>query len=225
MVDPTRENKIVYESPSFGGFKLSGAFTPRLDEVGSSFVYSAISATPAGPRVQNSWFIVPSFNRKFGDMSIGLMGSYGQGTAVKEDGSKPETDTLEDPKLWNVSADLQFKGFQIAGAYSNSGTSLLDKTEIDAKKDAGYGWNAVAAYNFDHAKIAVAYMKTSVTVADSDTADVDVFTAYADYKLADGVKILISENYLTGTQSKVAKAAKFEDTASNVVYIGFDVRF
>ncbi len=235
--DPARSNKIVYESPSFGGFKLSAMFSPRVDEVGSTFSYTNNAiATPSASRVQNSWFIVPSFKRKLGNVELSLMGSYGQGTAVTSDGSAHEADTHQDPKLWNVSGGIKSMGFELGGAYSNTGTSLLSKDQINAKMDAGSGWNVAAAYNFSKAKIGVAYMSTRVGVADKDFVGLNAWTVYADYKLADGVKILISENYITGQQATTDAGAvnlgttldvlkTAGDTAANVLFIGLDIKF
>lgn len=241
--DPLRAHKLIYSTPSFAGFQLTGVFTPRHDEAGSTFNYeqknmNGVIGNTAN-RVQNSWFVVPTFKKKFGDVEIDLMGSYGQGTVVDSAGKAlASEDASQNPKLWNVSGTIRAKGFEVGGMYTSSGTSMLSKEEIDTKKmDSGSGWNAAVAYNFEKSKVGLMYMATKKAVADSDSVGINCFTAYADYKLADGVKVLISENYLTGTQATTANgavnagwanldAAKARgDTAANVVFLGFDVKF
>ena len=113
----------------------------------------------------------------------------------------------------------------------------MNSRSIDNKMDAGSGWNAAVAYNFEKSKVGLMYMATKKAVADSDSVGINCFTAYADYQLADGVKVLISENYLTGNQATTetgAKAAGWTDlaaakakgdTAANVVFLGFDIKF
>lgn len=175
---------------------------------------------------------------KFGDVEIDLMGSYGQGTVVDSNGKALASEDLsQNPKLWNISGTIRAKGFEVGGMYVDSGTSLLTKTSIDKKMDAGSGWNAAVAYNFEKSKVGLMYMATKKAVADSDSVGINCFTAYADYQLADGVKVLISENYLTGTQATTENGAKNAgwtdladakakgDTAANVVFLGFDVKF
>ena len=243
IVDPLRANKISYESPSFSGFKLSAVLTPRVDQTGNIFPYSSSPAvtTSKAPRVQNSWFLVPSFHHKSGDFELGVVASYGQGTAVNSDGSKPAANTFQNPQLWNISADVKFGGFELAGAYLNSGTSLLSQAQINNNQNAGWSWNGVAAYRFPKSKLALAWEQTNVGWASDDNATLNVFTAYADYKLADGVMILISNNYVMGSQittqaglsnlnttlgkSYANIAALGSNTTANVLYLGFNIRF
>ncbi len=241
FADPMRATKLVYSTPSFAGFQLTGVFTPRHDETGNTFNYDSknMNGNPLG-RVQNSWFVVPTFKKKFGDVEVSLMGSYGQGTVVDSNGKALASEDLaQNPKLWNVSGTIRAKGFEVGGAYTTNGTSLLTKAQIDAKQDSGSGWNAAVAYNFEKSKIGLMYMATKRALTDSDSVGINCFTAYADYKLADGVKVLISENYLTGNQATTdagalvaggvgttaASLKTIGDTAANVVFLGFDVRF
>lgn len=241
VADPIRNTKLVYASPSLGGLKLSGAFAPRLDETGSTFAYTNDTiGNPNAARYQNSWMIVPSFKRSFGDFKIGLVGTYGGASYVKGDGSSETGDAAhQDARLWNISGGIKAMGFELGGQYTNSGVSGLTKNQSDTlKMDSGTGWNVAAAYNFfKKAKVGVMYMQTSRTLSDSDAAKVSCLTIYGDYKIAPGVKVLISENYMTGTAAtKDASAVNLlgagktaadlgADTNSNVVFVGLDIVF
>lgn len=74
VADPLRANKIIYSTPSFAGFQLTGVFTPRLDETGSTFNYHQTNMNGvignSANRVQNSWFVVPTFTKNLAMLKL-----------------------------------------------------------------------------------------------------------------------------------------------------------
>lgn len=236
--DSGRAQKISISTASFAGFSLGATFTPRNDIVGSNTDYP-LSVDKAG--VKNMWFIVPTFDQKFGDFKVGVMGAFGMGTAVDKDGKAYATGSeKEDPKMWHASTTLSYMGFDIGGGYTDAGTSLLTKAQTDLKMSQGKGWHVAGGYTYGSFRLAVEYMATSKAWGgtDDDKVSADCFTGYLGYTVTPGVTLYLSENYVTSTAAKAGSAGakaitdnlgtntkNQKDAKGNVFFVGMDIQF
>jgi len=234
-VDPRRNQKISIVTAKFAGLSLGATFVPLVgpssNETGGNLIYNNVIN---GASSKNMWFIVPTFDQKFGDFAIGLMGSYGQATALN--GAGLLAPTLDNPQLWSLSTTLSYRGFDIGGAYSNSGTSLLNAVQKAAGMAKGTGWVAAAGYTIDSFRLALEYMSTSKAWDSTTNGLVSAycFTAYAGYTVVPGVTFYLSNNYVAGTNatSTLAKAnllaadlTSGSDQSGNILFIGMDLSF
>jgi outer membrane protein OmpU len=103
---PNLENdsaKIIYFTPSFGGFQLAVSYAPDGTQDRSSF---GTGGTEEG-QVSNAWSVGADYSGEFGGFTIGAGGGYSQGSAETVDA---------DPSIWAVGLNLGFAGFTVGGS-------------------------------------------------------------------------------------------------------------
>ncbi|MDF2765532.1 MAG: hypothetical protein K0S81_2526 [Rhodospirillales bacterium] len=103
---PNLENdsaKIIYFTPSFGGFQLAVSYAPDGTQDRSSF---GTGGTDEG-QVSNAWSAGADYSGEFGGFTIGLGGGYSMGSFEDDRG---------DPSVWNVGLNVGFAGFTVGGS-------------------------------------------------------------------------------------------------------------
>ena len=140
---PNLENdsaKILYFTPSFGGFQLAVSYAPDGTQDRSQGGTGGTNEA----QVSNAMAIGADFSGEFGGVTIGLGGGYSLANVENND---------EDPTIWAAGINLGFAGFTVGGSVafddecdgansaSCNGLSVDEYTVFDV--GATYGMDAV----------------------------------------------------------------------------------
>jgi predicted porin len=105
---PNLENdsaKIIYFTPSFGGFQLAASYAPDGTQDRSSFGTGGTDEA----QISNAWSVSADYSGEFSGFTIGAGGGYSAGTG--------ESDAVgDDPSIWAVGLNLGFAGFTVGGS-------------------------------------------------------------------------------------------------------------
>jgi predicted porin len=195
-------NKISYYTPRFEGFQLGVSYTPNSQQ--NTFAGSGGSPAPSGAVAgspgavigngtelgvphknvyHEGWSIGANFDRKFGDLGVGVAAGYV--TAKSPGTNSVETaaawKNTDDAQTWGIGAAIEWGPFKVSGGYrenkdvrdgfssqtgTGSGTSIatsLDGTLYDVGGRFTFGPNAVS----------VSYRSGNVEGIKTDPADVE----------------------------------------------------
>lgn len=179
--------KIVYFSPTFGGFSFALSWAP--DTAGED-TYSGFSGAngPGGTsfnnnlgQVKDSISLALTFSHDFEDFSL-LLG----GAATHANWENPAAGQDSDVEHYNAYAQVSFGGWLVGGSFGYiSNFNSSSPTEADmwvAGAGITYSWDAWTAglaYSHGHYEINSA----------SDDDSLDIIQAQLTYALADGISI------------------------------------
>jgi outer membrane protein OmpU len=153
---PSLENdsaKVIYFTPSFGGFQLAVSYAPDATQDRSSF---GTGGTQDG--LSNAWSAGADYTGEFGGFTIGLGGGYTM--ASTEVGSA-------DPTAWAVGLNLGFAGFTVGGsvAFTDSDTDGVPGVEEGTVYDVG------VTYTIDAVTVGLAWSHGEYEHAEDNDAD------------------------------------------------------
>ena len=114
---PNLENdsaKIIYFTPSFGGFQLAASYAPDGTQDRSAFGTGGTQNGPGSPapltgaQHSNDWSVGADYSGEFSGFTIGAGGGYSKGYG--------ETHDQSDPSIWAVGLNVGFAGFTVGGS-------------------------------------------------------------------------------------------------------------
>jgi outer membrane protein OmpU len=131
---PNLENdsaKIIYFTPSFGGFQLAVSYAP--DSTQDRFAEGTGGTNEPG-QTTNNWSVGADYSGEFSGFTIAGGGGYSKGYG--------ETSGAGDPSIWAAGLNVGIGGFTFGGsvAFSNSDDNA-DQTVYDV--GVTYTWEAV----------------------------------------------------------------------------------
>lgn len=174
--------KIIYLSPSFGGFSFAASYAPDATKGTRSFsVQGETDCDGSQSRGcnGNAWSVAADYRGTFGTTKLG--GSIGY------TGSENEVSTVKDVAAFRADAFVNFSGIELSGAYAkdiNALGSNLDRTVYDLGVLYTTGpWNIGAIYTYGKEERAAATTKKNTIVVG------------AAYNLGSGVSALAGLSY------------------------------
>jgi predicted porin len=142
---PNLENdsaKVLYFTPSFGGFQLAVSYAPD----GTQDRSQAGTGGTDEAQLSNATSIGADYSGEFGHVTVGIGGGYSFGNVENND---------EDPSIWAVGLNLGFGGFTVGG-------SVAFGSDLDGGNSRSFnGLSVNDATVFD---IGVTYTVDAVTV-------------------------------------------------------------
>jgi hypothetical protein len=168
---PNLENdssKIIYFTPSFGGFQLAASYAPDSTQDRTGF---GTGSTDDGG-ISNAMSVGADYSGEFGGVSIGVGGGYSQGSVEAGSG---------DPSIWAVGLNLGFGGFTVGGsvAFVDADTGGDDEATV---------FDVGATYNFDAVTVGVGYSHGEYD-DEGDTDELDHAQITAGYAMGPGVTL------------------------------------
>ncbi len=175
---PNLENdssKIIYFTPSFGGFQLAVSYAPDASQDRTGF---GTGDTTEPTDASNAVSIGADWSGEFGGVTIGAGGGYSFASAETGD---------NDPSIWAVGVNVGFAGFTIGG-------SIAVGDETDTTLFNGYSASEATVYD-----IGVTYNMEAITVGigwshgeyqdvnDGEDDELDFVNLEAGYALGEGV--------------------------------------
>jgi hypothetical protein len=169
---PNLENdsaKIIYFTPSFGGFQLAVSYAPDATQ-------DRFQGGTGGTQdtLSNAISVGADYSGEFGGMTIGLGGGYSQAhrETNNEDGRTP--------RVWAVGANVGFGGFTVGGsvAFFNNDAPNGDSTVFDVG----------ATYAFDAVTVGVGWSHGEYDT-ENETDELDHIQLGAGYALGEGVSL------------------------------------
>ena len=161
--------KLIYFTPSFGGFQLAASYAPDGTQDRTGF-----GTTPTNNcnQVSNAISIGADYSGEFSGFTVGFGGGYSEGD--RENGCVAPVAQLPDPSVWAVGVNLGFGGFAVGGSILFGEDGIIgtaENTEYDVgltyTVDAitvGAGWSH-GEYDIgggfddtlDHAQVGLSY--------------------------------------------------------------------
>ena len=169
-------NKITYYSPRFSGFQLGVSYTPDLDDRGQTLTRSDTGALSQG----DIWSGGINYEGKITN-DVRLAASF---TGEIGEGDRNGAVTANDYETYSVGALLGFKGFSLAGSWTDWSDSL--GTSAAGTSDDATSWTLGAGYEAGPFGLSVTYLSSEVE-AGNNTNEFDNVVIGADYKLAPGL--------------------------------------
>ena len=167
---PNLENdssKLIYFTPSFGGFQLAVSYAPDGTQDRTGF---GTGSTEDG--ISNAFSVGADYSGEFGGVSIGMGGGYSQGTVEVGSG---------DPSIWAVGLNLGFGGFTVGGSVAFVDADTGDDDEATV-------FDVGATYNFDAVTVGVGYSHGEYD-DEGDTDELDHAQITAGYAMGPGVTL------------------------------------
>jgi hypothetical protein len=169
---PNLENdssKLIYFTPSFGGFQLAVSYAPDSTQDRTGF---GTGSTDDADGISNAMSIGADYSGEFGGVSIGVGGGYSQGSVEVGSG---------DPAIWAVGLNLGFGGFTVGGsvAFVDADTGGDDEATV---------FDVGATYNFDAVTVGVGWSHGEYD-DEGDTDTLDHAQVTAGYAMGPGVTL------------------------------------
>ena len=172
---PNLENdssKLIYFTPSFGGFQLAFSYAPDSTQDRTGF---GTGSTDDAGGVSNAMSIGADYSGEFGGVSIGLGGGYSLGSAEVGSG---------DPAIWAVGLNLGFGGFTVGGS-----VAFVDAdTDDGVDNDEATVFDVGATYNFDAVTVGIGWSHGEYQDEDEDDT-LDHAQITAGYAMGPGVTL------------------------------------
>jgi hypothetical protein len=171
---PNLENdsaKVIYFTPSFGGFQLAVSYAPDGTQDRSSF---GTGGTDDDGQISNAIAVGADYSGEFGGVTIGAGGGYSTGSG--------ENDTTgDDPSVWAVGLNVGFAGFTVGGsvAFSDLDTGGADERTV---------YDVGVTYTFDAATVGIGWSHGEYEQADGDD-ELDHYQIGVGYALGPGVSL------------------------------------
>ncbi len=204
-------NKIGYITPNFGGFSAGVSYSPN-----STFLQAQGTNNDGNA---NAWEFAAGWSGSFGDVTLGVDGSYG----IADDQSGVNGVDNEDVGSYMVGATVGFAGFQIAGAFLDNGDSNCVKTVTNC--DAGDGWNVGASYNFGPGAVSIMYQQSeNDTDGNGRDDEVSILHAGVNYNIAEGLSAHLN-GYWFDLENEAGSGVAANSNDATVVILGTRVTF
>jgi hypothetical protein len=168
---PNLENdsaKIIYFTPSFGGFQLAVSYAPD----GTQDRFQGGTGGTQEAQISNAISIGADYSGDFGGVTIGAGGGYSFGSA--------ETGNAE-PNVWAVGLNVGFSGFTVGGsvAFADADTGVNDEATT---------FDLGVTYNVDAITVGVGWSHGEYE-SEGTTDELDHFQLGLGYALGDGVSL------------------------------------
>jgi hypothetical protein len=144
---PNLENdsaKVIYFTPSFGGFQLAVSYAPDGTQDRSAF---GTGGTNEPGQVSNDISIGADYSGQWGSFSIGAGGGYSRG---KRERNQNFTTTAGariqgggDPSIWAAGLNVGFGGFTVGGSIAYTDQDFEDTTSTVYDVGVTYNLDAV----------------------------------------------------------------------------------
>lgn len=199
-------NKVTYLTPKYKGFNAGVSYTP---DIGVQGTVSKLNATSKNEdlnfRQIVDWGL--NYENKFNEVNykLGFIGQTGK--------AKSLTVQRKDLRSWELGAIVSYKGFSIAGSYSDWGKSGTPVVRDAGKKYGAKFWTAGAAYEQNQFRTSLTYMKgyrANAFSKDVPATTVTHVPGYnkteyislgADYKMAPGFRPYVEINHFETKRS------------------------
>jgi predicted porin len=155
---PNLENdsaKIIYFTPSFGGFQLAVSYAPDGTQDRSSF---GTGGTNEPGQISHDMSIGADYSGEFSGFTIGAGGGYSRGDAETGNAS---------PYIWAAGLNVGIGGFTVGGSYA------FTKTD-DANNDKRTVFDVGVTYNIDAVTVGLGWSRgeyDNPNVGGKDTFD------------------------------------------------------
>jgi len=170
---PNLENdsaKVIYFTPSFGGFQLAVSYAPDGTQDRSSFGTGGTDEA----QISNALSIGADYSGEFGGFTIGAGGGYSMGSG--------ENNAVgDDPTIWGVGLNVGFAGFTVGGsvAFTDADTGGADETTV---------YDVGVTYTIDAITVGLGWSHGEYEQADGDD-ELDHYQLGAAYALGPGVTL------------------------------------
>jgi predicted porin len=169
---PNLENdsaKVIYFTPSFGGFQLAVSYAPDGTQDRSSFGTGGTEDA----QISNALSVGADYSGEFGGVTIGAGGGYSMGSAETGSG---------DPTVWAVGLNVGFAGFTVGGSVAFS------DADAGAGADERTVYDVGVTYTFDAATVGIGWSHGEYEQADGDD-ELDHYQIGVGYALGPGVTL------------------------------------
>lgn len=181
--------KLIYFTPSFGGFQLAASFAPENTEDRRNtlgvFGTAPDNNDPGDPdqfrgSIENIWSLAGTYATELNGFSVALGGGAAFGKLESDPTGCPGAD---DPKFYNAYAQVGFAGWTIGGATEIRNNAVCDGDSVV------YG--AGATYGFEAWTVGLGWTRGEYdNVQGPDTEDTyDIIQFTAAYALGPGVTV------------------------------------
>ena len=168
---PNLENdsaKIIYFTPSFGGFQLAVSYAPD----GTQDRFQGGTGGTQEAQISNAISIGADYSGEFGGVTVGAGGGYSFGSAETGNAS---------PNIWAVGLNLGFAGFTVGGsvAFVDADTGANDEATV---------FDIGATYNVDAITVGVGWSHGEYE-NEGTTDELDHIQLGLGYALGEGVSL------------------------------------
>jgi predicted porin len=201
-------NKLSYFTPRLEGFQFGVSYIPNFTQ-NTQTGTGAGEATAKKSVYHEGWALGANFDRKFGDIGVGIAGGYitAKSPGVQATQTATAFKNTDDMSAYIVAARIEFGPFRVAGGFRENmdvrdGTGASTATSLD-----GSMWDIGARYSFGANAISLGYVngKADGSITPGDDEEQDFIVSYAR-TLAPGVKAHTNLFYVK-TEDEVASAA------------------
>jgi outer membrane protein OmpU len=168
---PNLENdsaKIIYFTPSFGGFQLAVSYAPD----GTQDRFQGGTGGTDEAQISNATSIGADYSGEFGGVTIGAGGGYSFGSAEMGEA---------DPTVWAVGINVGFAGFTVGGsiAFADLDTGVDDESTV---------FDVGATYAIDAVTVGVGWSHGEYE-SEGETDELDHIQLGVGYALGEGVSL------------------------------------
>jgi outer membrane protein OmpU len=177
--------KLIYFSPTFGGFSFGVSYAPDQTHGSRSFAGQGkndCDGTQSRGCNGNDWSVAADYRGKFGDATIGLDGGYS--------GSQNEIAANKDLSAYRGDAFIQVAGWEVGGNYSkarNANGNNLDTTV--------YGAGVLYSFAGTPWQVGLIAQRQKKETSATNTQRLTHWVVGAAYNMGGGVQLLGSVNY------------------------------
>jgi outer membrane protein OmpU len=170
-------SKLSYYTPVFSGFQLGVSYTPNLDHTGtvsdinSPAAPTSDMAAAAVEKFKNVGQVGISYATKINDFDIKT--SFTAENA-KSFGTTPARHGIE---AWEVGAVVGYKGFSVAGSYSDWKKTGAPRDAVSGKKYGGGYWTAGASYTKDQFGVSATYFQSKTANLFTSDENISAYSA------------------------------------------------
>ena len=175
-----KSTKIVYFSPSFGGFQFAASFTPDNTEDTRNTLDGAGTRlkTDAG-QLSETLSVAATFTKEFNGVALAV-GGAGSFSFDRENNASP---FFDDRREYNAYARVGYAGFTFGGAYSFRDTVFLGRDSEVYGVGATYDWSRYSVgFGWSHGRYE---MSNFSNVADNH----DIYALTSSFQLGPGISI------------------------------------
>jgi outer membrane protein OmpU len=186
--------KVIYFTPSFGGFQLAGSYAPDGTQDRTGFGTGTTGVPGAGGalgdcgQISNEWSVGADYSGEFSGFTVGLGGGYSQGS--RESSASCEAlvggDIGADPTLWAVGLNLGFAGFTVGGSVAFVDNDIDGVDEGDVEDSTVY--DVGVTYTLDAVTVGLGWSHGEYNTGDGDDT-LDHIQIGAAYALGPGVTL------------------------------------
>jgi hypothetical protein len=234
-LEPRKSTKIVYYTPTVGGFQLGFSYTPNTSNSGRNGMNNSSNA-PSNSGVGYMSGLYPNKDQApwgVRNVAVGLtyknefkyctlnLAAIGLTEKTRGWNNTP----MQSGNAYNLSAAVEIGKWTIASGFLNNGKSRLP---LEAKTsdaylanknshlgDAGKAWNVGGSYVVGAYQFAAVYHNTNRKTDANGRAGSDIYTATVDFTALEGLKIYAEADYIISkTNSRVIDdQQKYYDSA------------